>query len=306
MRPVDDAARDSYRDVVRGLRGEVLWQEDLKRRTTFGIGGPADVWVEPADEEGLAAVAGRSRAAGCPCLVLGSGSNVLVPDEGFRGVVLHPGGALSGAAFEGRLARAGAGLLLGALLRRAQEAGLAGLEWSAGIPGSVGGAVATNAGARGESFGDCVRAVRAVAADGNFITLRREELGFGYRRSALPRDAVVVEVELELEPGEPARIAALSEEFMEKRRASQPTGMRSAGSVFKNPPGDAAGRLIDAAGVAGRTCGGASVWAKHANFIVNNGGASARDVVALMELVEREVQERFGVRLEREIRVIGR
>ncbi len=302
---MDDAARGSYRDVAAGLRGEVLWQEDLKRRTTFGIGGPADLWLEPADEEGLAALARRSRAAGCRCLVLGMGSNVLAPDEGYRGVVIHPGAAFSGAVFEGRLARAGAGLSLGALLRRAQEAGLAGLEWSAGIPGSVGGAVATNAGARGESLGDRVRAVRAVAADGSLVTLRKEELGFGYRRSTLPRDAVVVEVELELERGEPARIAALSEEFMEKRKASQPIGMRSAGSVFKNPPGDTAGRLIDEAGLAGRTSGGASVSAKHANFIVNDGGARACDVLALMELVEREVQERFGVRLEREIQVIG-
>ncbi len=194
-----------YERILAGLPVISLMGQALGGKTTFGIGGPADAWVEPADAETLAELVKRLREAGCPWMVLGSGSNVLVRDGGFNGVVIHMGRGLSRAEFRGPQVTVGAGLHLAALLGLMGQKGMGGMEWSAGIPGTVGGAVATNAGAHGRCFGDSVRDVYVVSSDGRREQLNPTELEFGYRRSGVPPASVVTGVRLELECRAPAR-----------------------------------------------------------------------------------------------------
>jgi UDP-N-acetylmuramate dehydrogenase len=237
-----------------------------------------------------------------PTRVLGGGSNVLADDGDLPFVVLDLGAAGQAAAWEGCRARVPAGLPLSAVLRESLKRGCAGLEWAAGLPGSVGGAVVGNAGAFGGDVARHVRAVALLSADG---TVRRHEVAagdFGYRRSFVRQGEVVLEVELELAPGDPVAMRAEVDRVNRIRTASQPKGGHSCGCIFKNPAGDHAGRLVDGLGLKGRRVGGAFVSPAHANFIVNDGTATATDVLRLIDLIRAEVRERAGVELELEIR----
>lgn len=285
-----------------------LREEPLARHTSFRIGGPADRLVQVQREDQLAPLLALLEEEKIPWFLLGRGSNLLAPDEGWRGAALSLEGEFREMELleDGRTLRAGAGVSLSALCAFARDHGLSGLEFAWGIPGSVGGAAVMNAGAYGGEMKDVLRAVTHLSPAGERQTLRGEDLDLGYRHSRYSGTReIVLWAEFALQPGEPAAIAARMEELMGRRKARQPYDLPSAGSVFKRPEGYFAGALIEEAGLKGRAVGGAQVSPKHAGFIVNNGGASCRDVLDLMEIVQREVRARSGVTLEREVKLLG-
>jgi UDP-N-acetylmuramate dehydrogenase len=295
--------------LVRALEaavpGRVRTDEPLARYTSFRIGGPADVLVSPDTAEELGAVLRLAAEHGAPATMLGGGSNMLVGDGGIRGVVVRLGAGFRHVAWDAPCVGAGAGVQLGRLARDAAQRGLGGLEYAEGIPGTVGGALFMNAGAYGGEIADAVDEIETVDASGRVRRIGRDELAFTYRRTALPVGVVVTAVRFRLRAEAVERVRARMEEARARRTASQPHGSANAGSIFKNPPGDHAGRLVEAAGLKGVRVGGARVSDAHANFIVNDGEARAADVQALMQQAQRVVWERSGVWLEPEVRLIG-
>jgi UDP-N-acetylmuramate dehydrogenase len=293
--------------ILRDACGErVRVQLPMAPLTTFRIGGPAALYLEPEDETDLAAVADAVGRAAIPVVVLGKGSNVLVDDDGFRGLVLRLGRGFRWAARDGDVLTAGAAMPLPALAGVALQHGLEGLAFAVAIPASLGGAVRMNAGAHGGELGDVVVSVDVFSlTEGSRRTFGPAEAGFAYRRSALPERAVVVEARLGLRSGDPAAIRAAMDEARRWRRETQPIAEPNCGSVFTNPPDGHAAGLIDAAGLKGTRVGGAVVSTKHANFIVAEPGARASDVCALIEVVQSRVAAASGVWLEPEVRVIG-
>lgn len=274
--------------------------------TTFRIGGPAALYLEPESEPDLVAASEAVRQTDIPFAVLGKGSNVLVADEGFAGLVLRLGRGYRWSARDGDRLAAGGAMPLPALAGVALAHDLSGLEFGVAIPASMGGAVRMNAGAHGGSLADVVETVDVFGlADGTVRRVAAEEAGFSYRRSALPADAVVVGATVGLRAGTSAEIRARMDEAREWRRRTQPLAEPNCGSVFKNPPGDHAARLIDEAGAKGRAVGHASVSTKHANFIVASEGATAAEVLTLVREVRDLVAERSGVRLEPEVHLLG-
>lgn len=282
----------------------VLEEAAMEGRTTIGCGGPVDFLVEAVNTERLQAIlqtAGRRRL---PWIILGQGSNLLVADQGWRGLAITLAGELDGYDFQGNEMHAGGGLLLPRAARLAAERGLSGLEPLAGIPGTIGGAVAMNAGAFGAAIGDLVLQVEICGPE-YCSRLERDELDFRYRNGNLPPETVVSRAVLALKPGDAAGIQAAVQDFRSRREGSQPRG-RTCGSVFKNPSGGAsAGELLDRAGCKGMSQGGAEVSRLHANFIVNKRQARTADVLGLMNRCRRQVYESFGVELEPEVRFLG-
>ncbi len=274
--------------------------------TTFRVGGPAALFLEAGSVEDLRAVAATVRATGLPVLVLGRGSNLLVSDRGFPGLALRLGEAFRWASVDPPEVRAGAAMALPALAGVALQHGLAGLEWAVDVPASLGGAIRMNAGAHGGEIAEVLRVADVFdVAIGELVTVRAEDAGFRYRGSDLPDPGVVVAGTLRLRPGDPERIRARMDEIREWRRRNQPLAEPSCGSVFKNPPGGAAARLIDEAGLKGLTLGGATVSSKHANFIVTGPDARAEDVAALICEIQERVAERTGVLLSPEVHLVG-
>ena len=273
--------------------------------TTYRVGGPADVFVDVTSDADLCRVADAVAATGVPVLVVGRGSNLLVADAGFRGVAVRLGDAFAGVDVEGTVVRAGGALSLPVLARRTAAAALTGLEWAVGVPGSVGGAVRMNAGGHGAETSETLRRVRlvdlATAAD-DVVAAR--DLDLSYRHSNVRPSQVVVWAEFELAPGDAAASEAQIAEIVRWRRENQPGG-QNCGSVFTNPPDDSAGRLVDAAGLKGHRVGTAFVSPKHANFIQADDGGRAGDVRHLIAAVQQAVEERFGIRLVPELRMIG-
>jgi UDP-N-acetylmuramate dehydrogenase len=291
--------------LMAAVGGRVRRAEPLARHTSFRIGGPADVLVEPGSANELAQIVRAAAESRQPLTVLGAGSNLLVGDGGIRGVVVKLGAGFRRVAWNDGGVTAGAAVHVGKLARAAVERGLSGLEFAEGIPGTVGGALFMNAGAYGGEMGSAVAAVEGVTADGVLATIAGDALAFRYRRSGVPDGFLVTAVTFRLTPGAPEAIARRLAELREHRIASQPQGTANAGSIFKNPPGHTAGRLIEAAGLKGRRIGRARISERHANFIVNDGGARASDVQALMAEAQRAVWERNGVWLEPEIKLVG-
>jgi UDP-N-acetylmuramate dehydrogenase len=297
--------RVDWRDHLEGLlRGESQRDATLALRTAIRVGGPADLLVKPADPDDLAALLAACAELEVPVLALGGGANLLVADRGVRGVAVKlPGGF-------GEESEAGARLVLSAgappsrLVARAQKCGLVGCEFLAGIPGTLGGCVAMNAGTRAGEMKDVVTRVEIATAGGaGWVPAR--DLGFAYRASHLPEGGVVTRLEVALAEGDVAAAAALMRADVERRRATQPLDRPTFGSTFRNPPGDHAGRLIEAVGLKGHREGKATWSALHANFVVNLGGASARDVLALVNLARARVRDAFGIALEPEVRLAG-
>ena len=288
----------------------VAADHSLQRYTSFRIGGTADLFVEPDSIETLAATLSAAHEAGVPVTCLGGGTNVLVSDAGVRGLVVHLGKAFTYLRQTGE-DEAGVDLEVGAstrfisLARETVRRGLAGLEFAAGIPGSVGGAAQMNAGAFGGEISQVLTALVYVTACGEIVEKRREELQFSYRKLAFNSGAVIASLRFRLLRSPVGRLQQVVARVQEKRRRNQPAGYPNAGSIFKNPPGEFAGRLIEKAGLKGTTKGGAQVSPEHANFIINLGGATASDVRELMSLVQEEVWTRCGVWLEPEVRLIG-
>lgn len=288
------------------LPGERIFQDEpMSRHTSFRIGGPADVLFMPADARELALAIETAHEAGQAWRVLGNGTNILVRDGGLRGLTIMLGEPMSAVTVEKTHIRAQAGALLSRVGREAQRASLSGMAALSGIPGSIGGAVAMNAGAYGSEMKDVL--LRAcVLEEGRAVWLEKDQLDLSYRNSAiLRRGLIVLEAELRLQPGNADQIQADMADYSARRREKQPLSMPSAGSTFKRPAGHFAGALIEAAGLKGYRVGGAQVSTMHAGFVVNAGGATARDVQALMDDVRRIVFEQSGVTLEAEVRVIG-
>ena len=281
----------------------------LARHTSIRVGGPADLFCEVESEDELARLVRAARRAGVPVFALGGGTNLVVSDRGIRGLTVKLGRGFAATTWRmnGTAAEAivGAAANLKRLVLDSVTRGLTGLEFAEGIPGTAGGGVLMNAGAFGGELGGVVTAIRGVTREGEPTRLRRAELSFAYRRLDLPRDFVVSALELALERGDPALIAERIAAAKRKRSRHQPLGFPNAGSIFKNPSGDFAGRLIESAGLKGLTMGGAQVSPMHANFIVNLGTATASDVKELMRQVRDAVWLRSGVWLEPEVRLVG-
>jgi UDP-N-acetylmuramate dehydrogenase len=285
---------------------------DLARRdvplgplTTYRVGGSAALFVEASADEDLGRVAAAVAASGAPVLVVGRGSNLLVADAGFPGIAVALGEPYAGITLDGTTVRAGGATALPVLARRTAAAGLRGLEWAVGVPGSVGGAVRMNAGGHGSDVAASLVEVRVVdLASGHDGVVAAADLHLGYRRSALTPTSVVVEAAFALRPGDAEAAGAEVAEIVRWRREHQPGG-QNAGSVFTNPEGDAAGRLVDVAGCRGLRLGTAQVSPKHANFIQADAGGSADDVAALIGEVRRRVRATTGVALRPELRMVG-
>ena len=308
------AASSSLSRELRAVRGVRVWKDaPLAPFTTIGTGGKAKLLVTAADTAGVVAALKILEAHGVPWFCLGAGSDLLVADEGYPGVALKLDQGfqyVEGLPTEPRrdcgpvVITVGAGVYLARLAAVTAEAGLAGLEFACGIPGSVGGGVAMNAGAYGRSLVDVVREVELAGAEGA-RWIRAEELQWRYRCCSLPKEMVVTAVRLELTPGDCTELLECNRVTLRKRRSVQPQGVRTFGSTFKNPSGGAAGRLLDAAGLKGERRGGAEVSSIHANFLVNLGDASTSDVVALMCEMRERVHQTCGVLLEPEVRLVG-
>lgn len=279
--------------------------EPMSRHTTFRVGGPADVLVAPT-RAALAQVIRLCQSKEEPYYIIGNGSNLLVGDGGIRGVVIETKESLKDITVEGERIVAGAGALLSQTAARAASYGLAGMEFAAGIPGTVGGAVVMNAGAYGGEIKDILESVTVLDAVGNEKKLATEELELGYRRSCIPtRGYIVTEAVFKLTAGDETQIRAQMRDLAAKRSEKQPLEYPSAGSTFKRPEGYFAGKLIMDAGLRGYQVGGAQVSEKHCGFVINRGGATAADIVKLMQDVEREVEKQFQVTLEPEVKMIG-
>jgi UDP-N-acetylmuramate dehydrogenase len=291
-------------DRLPEVRGRYREHVSLANVTWFQVGGPADVVFRPADREDLANFL-RAKPADVPVTVIGVGSNLLVRDGGIPGVVVRLGRAFARIALDDDGVVAGAAALDTNVARFAAEADLSGLEFLAGIPGTIGGALRMNGGAYGREMRNVVREARAVAPDGTIHNLDRAELGFSYRRSAVPEDWIFTGCRLRAEPGDHEAIAARMAEIHAARSDTQPVRTQTGGSTFKNPDGKKAWEIIDAAGCRGLAIGGARVSELHCNFLVNEGDATAADIEALGEEVRRRVKEATGVTLEWEIRRVG-
>ncbi|MCX7780222.1 MAG: UDP-N-acetylmuramate dehydrogenase [Negativicutes bacterium] len=280
--------------------------EPMSMHTTFKIGGPADFLVLPASMQEVSAVLAVAKCYALPVTVLGNGSNVLVLDRGIRGLVVKIGEHMSSIRRDGEVVIAGAGALLADVSGFAADSALTGMEFAIGIPGSIGGAVFMNAGAYDGEMKNVVRAVSAVSPDGIITRFDHDEIQFGYRYSIFQENHYIIcEVELGLKHGDPRVIARKMVDLTDRRESKQPLELPSAGSTFKRPPGYFAGTLIEQAGLKGFRVGGAQVSDKHAGFIVNAGGATAADVVKLIKEVQRRVNEKFGIMLHPEVRIIG-
>jgi UDP-N-acetylmuramate dehydrogenase len=277
----------------------------MARHTTFRIGGPATFFVTCDTLSDLGAATGILGEHDIPWTVLGRGSNVLVSDEGYDGAVLVLGRDFRKHTVEDEHLHAGGGVVLGSLVQEAYARGLTGLEFAVGIPGTVGGALAMNAGSRDDWIGSRVESVSVFRPGDGLVGVRGSEIAWQYRRSDLTQRGIVVEVRLKIEGGDRDTIRAAMDGSLRRRKSSQPLGMPSAGSVFVNPEGDSAGRLIESAGLKGARYGGAAVSHVHANFIVNEGGATANDVLVLMHRIITSVKDAYGIELKPEIRFLG-
>ncbi len=288
------------------LSERVLFNEQMDRHTSFRTGGPAACFVSVCAEEELADLLKRCRKAGQRYFVMGNGSNVLVSDRGYDGLIIHLGTGFENVEVDGTVIRAGAGILLSRLAAEAMRHGLTGLEFASGIPGSLGGGVFMNAGAYGGEMKQVVTSVRVVDPDGTFRELSGDEMAFGYRTSILKQKPyVVTSVTMELQAGDADTIRSTMDDLAARRREKQPLEYPSAGSTFKRPEGYFAGKLIQDAGLRGFSVGGAEVSEKHCGFVINKGNATSKDVADLIETVQKRVKEKFDVTLEPEVIMLG-
>jgi len=292
------------RAAMVGVRGSVSFQAPLRAYTSFKIGGPADVLVEPADIEDVCLVAQQARVRKIPCFVLG-GTNLLIRDGGIRGIVMSLARLRRIMEEPGSVLYAEGGVGMPTLIGYAIRHSLAGLEWAAGIPGTVAGCVVMNAGTKLGEMKDSVKAVRMVNMKGQVVDVEAAQVKFEYRKALLPR-GIVVGVWVQLRQGVRSEIERVVKDYLHYRRDTQPLAMASAGCVFKNPPSDSAGRLIEAAGLKGARVGDAEVSMKHANFMVNRGQARAADVTALIGKVRSAIRRLTGVRLDLELKIVGK
>jgi UDP-N-acetylmuramate dehydrogenase len=277
----------------------------LAELTSFRIGGPADLFVAVEDETELMHAKAAAYRTGVPCFCLGAGTNLLVSDRGMRGLVVRLGDGFAKIKIDDSKVFAGAAAAFGTLVQEVVDRGLAGLEFGEGIPGTVGGGLVMNAGAFGGEIAKVVTLVHGVTESGEALALSKDDVKFAYRRTELPAHFIITRVDFELARGDRAQLTARVAELHAKRASRQPRGVPNAGSIFKNPPGNFAGKLLEGAGLKGTRLGGAAFSDQHANFIVNLGGAQAAEVRALIDMARNKVKEQSGVWLEPEVRLVG-
>ena len=298
------ALYEKLKHVCPGL--ELLEGEPMARHTTFRVGGPVALMALPKRDSEAAAVVRTARELGITPFFLGNGSNLLVADEGYDGLVVKLAGEFNELREVDRQLESGAGVLLSRLANAALGRGLTGLEFAGGIPGSVGGAVTMNAGAYGGEMSQVITSVRVMDLTGNITELTNEACNFSYRRSVFEDGTrLILSARFALAQGDPEEIRTKMDDLAERRREKQPLEFPSAGSTFKRPPGHFAAALIDRCGLKGLTVGGAQVSEKHAGFVINKGGAACADILALMKEVQRRVYEQTGVQLEPEVKLLG-
>ena len=297
-----------YSEILNYLPADrLLYNEEMKNHTTFKIGGPVDIMVLPQDEEDVATVVSFCRQRDIPLFIFGVGSNILVRDGGIRGVAMKLGENLDEVEVNGEEIQAQAGVKISALARIAAFHSLSGLEFAEGIPGSLGGALVMNAGAYDGEMQAAVIEARAISPDGNIKTFLKEEMQFRYRHSVFQsNDYIIVSARLKLATADHEEIEERMLEFARRREEKQPLDKPSAGSTFRRPPGFYVGPMLEELGLKGYQIGGAQVSSKHAGFIVNNGNATAQDVLYLIAHIQQKARERFGVDLQPEIRVVGK
>ena len=284
----------------------VMKDEPMKKHTTFRIGGPADYFVTPESKEEIQAIVELCKKEEIPYSVIGNGSNLLVGDKGYRGVILQIFKKMNQIRVEENKIYAGAGALLSKIAATALSESLTGFEFAAGIPGTLGGGVAMNAGAYGGEIKDCIVSAKVLTKEGERVVLKKEDLQLSYRNSViLQKGYLVLEATFSFEKGNPAEIQEEIKELNKRRREKQPLEYPSAGSTFKRPEGYFAGKLIEDAGLRGYRVGDAQVSEKHCGFVVNRGEATAKDVAQLISDVQNRVMDEFGVKLEPEVRMIG-
>ena len=287
------------------IRGEVRFKESLSYHTSLRLGGPADILIAAQTVDDIRHAVSFAEREQLPLITLGGGNSVLVTDEGVRGVVLKLDGALSRAQFHGEEAVAGGGMALSALIREAAGLNLGGLECLAGIPASVGGALAMNAGTDEGRIGDLVSAAYFVYPDGTLGELKRDTTASSYWNFEMPAGSVAVGCRLQFHRRPQAQVQKEVQQRMRLKKAAQPLALASAGMIWKNPPGEYASKLLEKVGLRGRRIGGAEISEKDTNFIVNRGTATVADVRALMNLARERVAKKFGIALEPAIRVLG-
>lgn len=293
-------------EIKRLCRGELKPDESLANHTTFGLGGPADLFFLPADLQDLAVAVPLIKDAGIPIFLLGGGTNTLVRDSGFRGLVISLTAGARQIEIGSDEIEVQAGASTQVVARRCQRAGRTGLEFGCGIPGTIGGAIWGNAGAWGGETLDHLNWLRGVdLKSGQDVSLKQAEISFGYRRTQLPADLLIVEAGFRVGEGDPEKIAADMDRMLSERKSTQPLSSRSSGCIFKNPPDNSAGRLIDKAGCKGMSVGAVEVSDVHANFMVNLGGDTAEDVLTLIEQVQKRVFQVHKIELESEVRILG-
>ena len=297
--------KDRLREIVTQPGSRVRFGEPLAKHTHFGIGGEATAYVEVSAVSELAALACLHRESDIPIAIIGRGTNLLVSDTGFKGMSIRLVGELAKLEVDGNVVSVSAGLSLPRLSKMMSRTGLSGVEFALGIPGSVGGALIMNAGAWGSSFGDVVTNVTAMDDTGELITLTHDEAHFEYRHSGLDTYFCVTGATLTLEPGDVATITERMQAFYKQKVATQPFAEENAGCMFKNPPGDSAGRLIDISGLKGYRIGGAEVSTVHGNFILNIDNATAEDVLKLVAYIQQQVREKTGISLQTEVKRLG-
>ncbi len=301
--------KDDYREVLkRNLDREIItFQEDMSKHCSFKAGGKAETFIEPRNKMELLEVLEILSNSDVQYMVIGNGSNILIKDGGYKGAIVKIGKNFSNIKVDGTTVKVGAGALLSTVSREASRAGLKGMEFASGIPGNIGGAIFMNAGAYDEEMKDIVAEVRVVSKDGREeVIWFPKDLRFGYRSSAIQdSEYIVLGVTLDLKKGDKAEIEAKVNRLNEQRNLKQPVEFPSAGSFFKRPKNNYAGKLVQDAGLKGLEVGGAKVSEKHAGFIINQGGATATDIIELMNQVQTIVKDKFGVVLEPEVRIIG-
>lgn len=293
-------------DIFRKIAPQLLEAEPMKNHTSFKIGGRADMFVSVTSEEQLVSLIKTARGSGVPYMIMGNGSNMLVGDGGIRGLVLQIGSGMNEVKVSGSIITAQAGALMSRIASEAARASLSGFEALSGIPGTLGGGIFMNAGAYGGEIKDIVKTVTYADETGDIKTIENSDCCFGYRTSVFTSGGkYILSAELELKPGNEADIRAAMADYNKRRSDKQPLSLPSAGSTFKRPQGYFAGRLIEDANLKGYQIGGAKVSEKHAGFVVNSGGATAEDVLRLIDHIRETVKTQFGVDLEPEIRLIG-
>lgn len=289
--------------ILKGVKAEIKTQEPLKKYTTFKIGGPAKFFAKPSDINDLKLLILSAKRYNIPVLVIGSGSNILVGDKGVKALVLKLNSPyFRGVAKKGNHLKVGSGLTLRDLIFKARDFGLSGLEFLTGIPATVGGALVMNAGAWGKNIGSTVKKVTVMDYKGKVKVLGKNEIKFGYRKSSLAK-YIILDSTLGLSRKNKEAIQDSMNKTLKNRIGTQDNTSPNAGCIFKNPPCESAGRLIDSCGLKGRRIGDACISLRHANFILNRGRASAKDVLRLMHLIRKEVKDKFRVNLEPEIKI---